>query len=195
MKQRDRRALWMGGAVVLSGLLFFRVLPVGWSAWRDARESLASEQALLARAEGALQMLDSVEQRAAVTRVQVVGLAPRLLAGTTNAEALADLNGRLAFAASGHRTRLLRADPVADSARESRLRRVRLRIEVESDWSGLAGFLRATVADPAALRVTAVSVRGAEVPAATVGAEVLSGEVEVTGWYLEGGSTHRGGMK
>lgn len=184
MTGRDRRALLIGGAVVLSGLLLFRVLPAVWRGWGSAREELRAARVLLARAESALNGLDSLEGRAAATRARVIALAPRLLAGGTDAEALADLNGRLAVAASHQRTRLLRADPIVDSARESRLRRVRLRIEVESDWSGMAGFLRATIADPAALRVTAVSVRGAEVPIATTGAEVLSGEVEVTGWYL-----------
>ena len=185
MTGRDRRALWIGGSLVLAAFLLFRALPALWRGWRVGREELTAQRELLQRADLALGQLDALEAKAEETRERLVGLAPRLVSGHTDAEAQADLNGRLALIANRERTRLLRADPVADSGRESQLRRVRLRIEVESDWAGLVGFLRGVVTDPAALRVTSVALRGAEVPTMTTGAEVLTGEIEVTGWYLE----------
>jgi hypothetical protein len=145
---------------------------------------LLAQRALLDRAEAALGQLDSVEARAGRTREQLIALAPRLVSGQTDAEAQADLNGRLALHANRERTRLLRADPVADSGREGQLHRVRLRLVVESDWSGLVGFLKSVISDPAVLRVTSVAVRGTELPTTSAGPEVLTGEVEVTGWYL-----------
>ena len=185
MTPRDRRALRIGGSALLAGLLLFRVVPSGWRAWRTGGEELAGRRALLARAESALGDLPAIEARGAATRARLIALAPALVSGATEAEAQADLNGRLALIANRERTRLLRADPVADAEHEGGLRRVRLRVEVESDWSGLVGFLRGVVADPAVLRVTAVSLRGPEVMVLTAGPEVLGAQVEVTGWYIE----------
>jgi hypothetical protein len=185
MSPRDRRALRWGGAIVLGGVLLFRLLPGGWKVWREAGESLAAEQALLDRAERALIQFDALEEEAAATRARLISLAPMLLSGSTEAEAQADLSGRLALLANRERTRLFRADPLVDTLREGGLRRVRLRIEVESDWSGLVGFLRGVVADPAVLRVTGVRLGGSEVPLTSGGPEALTAEVEVSGWFLE----------
>ena len=185
MTSRDRRALRIGGGVVLAGLLCFRALPAVWRGWRAGHEELLAQRELLDRADHALGLLDSIESRAGRTQQQLIALAPRLVSGQTDAEAQADLNGRLALHANHERTRLLRADPVIDSGRVGELHRVRLRLVVESDWSGLVGFLKSVVADPAVLRITSVAVRGAEIPTMTSGPEVLTGEVEVTGWYLE----------
>jgi hypothetical protein len=71
---------------------------------------------------------------------------------------------------------------VADSGKVARLRRVRLRLTVESDWSGLVTFFRAAAADPATLSFSSVSVQSNE--GAVSGPEVLTGELEVSGWYL-----------
>jgi hypothetical protein len=156
-----------------------------WRAWRTSGDELAGRRELLRRAESALEGFSVLEHRGADTRARFVALAPRLIAGGTEAEAFADLNGRLALIANRERTRLLRADPISDSTREGAIRRVRLRLEIESDWGGVVGFLRGTVADPAVIRVTAVTLRGTEVPVLTNGPEVLTAQVEVAGWYLE----------
>lgn len=186
MTTRDRRALMIGAGVILAALVLTRLLPAAVRQWREGRESLLTERELLARAELAIADLDGLEARAAATRSALLGMAPRLLNGRTEAEAIADLNGRLALAGGRQRTRLLRTDQVADSHRVGRLREVRLRVEVESDWSGLTGFLRAVSADPAVLRLRSVAIRGPEAPVGGGGPEVLSGEVEFSGWYLQG---------
>ena len=195
MTARDRRALGIGGGLILGALLAFRVAPTLWRGWHASREELAAQRELLQRADLALEQLDTLESRAARTREALVALAPRLVSGRTMAEAQADLNGRLALIANRERTRLVRADPMIDSTREGQLHRVRMRIEVESDWAGLVGFLRGVVGDAVTLRVTSVSLRGAEVPTMTSGAEVLGGEVEVTGWYLEPRRSDAGGAR
>lgn len=186
MTPRDRRALKVGGWVLLLGVLLFRLLPSGWRAWSAAREELAARRALVAHAEVLLGGLDSLEARGRVAREALVALAPRLIAGTSEAAAQADLTGRIALIANRERTRLVRTEAIADSTREARLRRVRLRMEVETDWSGLVGFLRGVAADPAVIRVLSIGVRGTDATGPGTGAEVLSAEIEVSGWYLEG---------
>ena len=183
MTSRDRRALILGGSVLLAGVLLLRVLPAGVRLWREQRHELTERERFLAEGEDALADVTSMEHEGDSTRARLVALAPRLLSGTTEAEALADLNGRLALAANRARTRMVRADQVPDSGRVARLHRVRLRVQVESDWSGMAAFLCAAVADPATLRIAALSIRSDE-GAATSGPEILQGEVEVSGWYL-----------
>lgn len=185
MTGRDRRALRIGLLVVVGGVLAVRGLPALWSGWQERREALGARRALLQRAEEALGRIDSLEAEGADARAKFVALAPRLVAGRTEAEAQADLGGRLALIANRERTRLLRVAPLPDSTRELQLRRVRLRVEVESDWNGMVGFLKGIAADPAVLRVTSVAVRGSESPTAGPGPEVLAGELEVTGWYLD----------
>lgn len=184
MTPRDRRALRWGIGVVLGAVLLARGVPATWRALHRQQEELEAQRGLLARAETALADLDGLERRASATRAALVALAPRLLTGATEAEAVADLTGRIALAAGRQRTRVVRTDQVGDSAREGRLRRVTVRVQVESDWSGLAGFVQGVLADPAALPIRAVTIRGSEVPAAGAITEVLSGEVEVSGWYL-----------
>ncbi len=184
MTPRDRLAVRLGLGIAVGSFLLLRGVPVLWRGWHERRELLRSRQALLLRAEDALARLDSLEADGGRARARLVAVAPRLVSGRTEAEAQADLNGRIALIANRERTRMLRADPQPDSTSEAQLRRVRIRVEVESDWSGIVGFLRGIVADPAVLRVTSVTVRGAESPGTGATAEVLTGEVEVTGWYL-----------
>lgn len=195
MTPRDRRALRIGVLVVVGGALLLRGVPALWSGWMERREALRARRELLSRAEEALARIDSMEAQGVEVRAKLVALAPRLVSGRTDAEAQADLNGRLALIANRERTRLVRAAPLPDSTREAQLHRVRLRVEVESDWSGLVGFLRGVVADPAVLRVTSVALRGSEIPVAGGGPEVLTGELEVTGWFLSGRASEGEGAR
>jgi len=182
MTSQDKKALRAGAGVVLAALLLLKVLPAGWRHWEGAKEELSARRQLLATAEGALADEGTLERSADTTRSRLLALAPRLISGGTEAEALADLNGRLALAGNRSRTRLLRSDQLPDSGKVARLRRVRLRLTVESDWSGLVTFFRAAVADPATLRISSVSVRSNE--GSSQGPEILTGELEVSGWYL-----------
>jgi hypothetical protein len=183
MIDRDKRALRLGAGAVLVALLLFRGAPAAWHSWRGAEDELGERRLLLATAEGTLADVGELERSAAGTRSHLVGLAPKLLSGATEAEAFADLTGRLALAGNRSRTRIVHSDQMADSGRVARLHRVRLHLVVESDWNGLVSFFRASVADPATLRFASVSVRSNE-GASPNGPEILTGELDVSGWYL-----------
>lgn len=188
MNRREALVVRWGAGIVVAALVCARVIPVAWRTIRAQHETLEGERVLLSRAEGAIADLDALERRTAAIRGALVALAPRLLSGGSEAEAVADLTGRESLAAGRARTRIVRTEQLADSAHAGRLRRVTVRLEIESDWSGLAGFFRNELADPAVLPIRAITLRGTETPSAVTGPEVVSGEVEVSGWYLIGGA-------
>src|SRR5437879_437560 len=153
MTRRDRRALIVGGASVLTAVLAFRVLP--WCIGRalGAERDLREKGTLLARARADLADGPLLGDSAGVLTRAVVGLAPKLLSGDTPAEALADLSGRLHLAASRNQVKPERTDQLTDSMVAGRLRRVRVRTALESDIRGFTGFLRAIELGDAVLSV------------------------------------------
>ncbi len=185
MTERDRRALVVGGATVLGAILLLRVLP--WSVRRvlAAETELRDRAALLARTRADLAAAAVLRDSASTLGQALVRLAPRLLSGSTAAEATADLSGRLNLGASRNQAKLERVDQMPDSAMAGRLRRVRLRATLESDVRGVRGVLRAVELNEAALSVSEVRIVPTDPTSADRAPEVLRLEVTVTGWFLE----------
>lgn len=184
MTPRDRRALLLGGVVLVVALLFGRLMPMTVRRWRAAEMELADRTALLERERADLHGIGSLEDSAKVIEVRFVGLAPALLAGATDAEGIADLEGRINLAASRHRTRVVRLDPAPDSGVVARLHQIRVTLQVESDWAGVVEFLRALDDDPAALTVQSLSVSAADPTSSSARAEILRADLDLSGWYL-----------
>lgn len=191
MTTRDRRALVIGGGAVLVALLLLRILPWSVRSALAAEATLRERAALLARARTDLAEMSGLRDSAAELSRALVALAPKILSGSSSAEALADLSGRVNLAASGHDAKLERVDPVTDSAAAGRLRRATLRAAFESDARGLAGTLQALEFGAATLVVRELRVT-ADVGAADRGPEVLRVELTVAGWYLQGSDTRIG---
>lgn len=185
MSPRDRRALLIGGAVVAAAVLALRVAPWAARAVFDRRAELEASAALAARMEDEVRSASHLEDSGAVVRTRLAALAPALLAGTTPAEASADLAGRLAAAAERHRVRVSRTDQVPDSGGADGLRQVRLRVAIESDTRGLLAFLRELSRESAVLLVDSVRtvVADPQVPAGRP--ELLQSELTVRGWWLD----------
>src|SRR5207247_5791705 len=135
----DRRALLLGGGVVLAGLLLLRVLPWTVRSALAAESGLRERAALLARARADLADAAVLRDSAAQLGQALIGLAPKILSGNSAPEAVADLSGRVNLAASGHQAKLERVDPVPDSVSRGRLRRGTLRAAFECDVRGLVG--------------------------------------------------------
>jgi hypothetical protein len=184
--ERDRRALLMGGAVVLGAVFLLRVLPWGVRSALGAEAGLRERAALLARTRADLADASTLRDSAVEVGRALVGLAPRILSGKTVAEAVADLSGRVNLAASEHQAKLERVDPVADSTAAGRLRRVALRAAFECDVRGLIGVLQALEFGKTALGVRELRVTAVDVGSADKSPEVLKVEMMVTGWFLTG---------
>src|SRR5690242_10881976 len=127
----------LGGAAVLGAVLLLRVLPWGVKRALAAETGLHERAALLARARADLVDAGVLRDSAAQVGQALVGLAPRILSGNSAADAVADLSGRVNLVVSGHQAKLERVDPVRDSVRAGRLRRVTLRAGFECDVHGL----------------------------------------------------------
>jgi hypothetical protein len=182
--ERDRRALLLGGAVIVGAVVLLRVLP--WTVRSAlAAETLHERAGLLARARASLADASGLRDSAAVLGVALVGLAPKILSGGTPTEATADLSGRVNLAVAGHQAKLERVEPVPDSARRGRLRRTTLRAAFECDIRGLAGVLQALELGKAALTVRELHVVAVDPGSPDRRPEVLRVELIVAGWYLE----------
>jgi len=194
MTARDRRALLIGGGVVLAAVVLLRVLPWTVRSALAAEAGLRQRAALLARARADLAEASGLRDSAVQLGQALVGLAPKILSGNSVAEAVADLSGRVNMAASNHQAKLERVDPVADSGVAGRLHRATLRAAFECDIRGLVGILQTLAFGKAALAVRELRVTAVDAGSADKSPEVLRVELTVTGWYLVGRDAG-GGMR
>jgi hypothetical protein len=194
MTGRDRRALVLGGAVVIGGLLVLRVVPWGVRNVLGAETGLRERATLLARARADLAEAAMLRDSAVQLGQALVGLAPKILSGSSAADAMSDLSGRVNLAVASHQAKLERVDPLPDSLRAGRLRRVALRAAFECDLRGLAGVLEALEFGKIALSLRELRVTAVDAGSADRMPEVLRVEMTVAGWYL-GEREAGGGMR
>jgi hypothetical protein len=184
MKTGDRRALLLGAGMVAGALLTLRGVPAAWDVVRNTTETLSARTELLARAELDVLQADALEDSGIVIRNKVVGLAPRLLEGTREADATADLTLRLKLAARDNRVRVERTSSLPDSGHRGGLRPVALRAVLEGDSRGTVGLIGALARGPVALATTDLTITAANPSAPGAVAELLKIELTVRGWYL-----------
>jgi hypothetical protein len=189
---RDRRVLLAGGSIVAAAILVLRVLPWGVRRAIAAERGLREQAALLAHTRADLAQAPILGDSAAQLTRALAGLAPKLLTGDTRAEAAADLAGRLNLVAARQQVKLERVDQLPDSQRAGRLRRLGVRINVESDIRGITGLLDGLARGDAALSIDALRVVAADPGAAGSGPEILKGEIIVSGWFLTLGESGMG---
>lgn len=186
MTPRDRRALMIGGAIAAAAVLGFRVVPWCTHEMRARREALAGRRMLLARVRADIRDAGRLTASAPAVEQRLVALAPRILTGRREADALADLSGRLEAAAAQQKVRLLRTTPVPDSTRVGSLRRAVIRASLEGDTRGTLALLGRLERQHAALRVTELMLTAVDPASAANKPEVLRSELIVRAWYVEG---------
>jgi hypothetical protein len=182
--ERDRRALILGGGVVVGAVLLLRVLPWTVRSALAAEAGLRERAALLARARADIADAAVLRDSAVQLGRALIGLAPRILSGNSPSEAVADLSGRVNLAVSSHQAKLERVDPVPDSVARGRLRRATLRAAFECDVRGLVGVLQAVEFGKVALAVRELRVTAIDVGSSEKSPELLRVEMTVAGWYL-----------
>ncbi len=193
MTGRDRRALLIGGTVVVAAVLLLRILPWGARHALAAHAALRERATLLVHAQQDLDDARLLRDSAARITQALVGLAPKLLSGTSAAEAGADLAAQLNLVASRSNARVEQVDLVPDIARAGRLSRVRVHITLETDIRGLVQALHAIATGSAALVVHELRVSAPDPASPERLPEILKVEMTIGGWFLEARNPYEGG--
>jgi type II secretion system (T2SS) protein M len=184
---RDRRALIWGGAAMLGAVFGLRVLPRTIHAVAALRAEATERMETVARAQDVLAGAAATRDSLAGALGAVVALAPRLVDGVTAAEAQASLSGLVSLAASRHGLRIVRLDPLPDSAADGVFNRVAVHVELEGDVAGLTRFLRAVETGDPLLTLPALSVQATDPGARPNVPEQLKIEATIVGLYLPRG--------
>ncbi len=185
MTPRDRRALLVGGAVAAVAWLGLRGVPAAVREIQARRSELAAKRALLARIRAEIREGATLTDSVPALERQVVALAPKILTGQREAEALTDLTGRVSTAASAHKVKLVRTVPVPDSARAGHLRRVAVRASLEGDTEGTLGTVGQLARGSAVLSISDVVIAAGDPGPPPTAPEVLQSELVLRGWYVE----------
>ena len=182
VNQRDQRALKRGVAVVAVAFFALRVLPsiVSWRAATITR--VQQNGARLGDLREQLESLGKLEDSARKVKRDYVALAPKLLAGTSDAESAAEFTTYLTAAAEQSAVRVRRIVPLPDSAAVGSLRRVRLRAEVESDAAGIERLLHRLATMNPGIAVTSLQLTAADPFSAAAGVERLSVVINAVAW-------------
>jgi hypothetical protein len=143
LSPRDRRAIAVGGAILLPALLYIWAVRPYRAALDDARERLASERAALARERAAVLAAHRNPQLQRVADSAMAVATPRLFTGRDDVMASAELTTYLGDVASASHVWLQDAAtrPAVTSAGGVRTLHVEMR--GESDLQGILTFLEA----------------------------------------------------
>jgi hypothetical protein len=170
--------------MVLAAVFLLRVLPWGVRRAVAATVTLRERATLLAHARDELAHAPLLRDSAARITQALLGLAPKLLSGTSSAEAGADLSAQLNLFASRNAAKLERLEVLPDSIRAGRLARTRTHLALETDIRGLVGFLHAIAAGDAALVVRELRIVAPDPGSSERVPEILKVEATVEGWYV-----------
>ncbi len=183
MTPRDRRALIVGGCVILTALVALRLAPWGVRARRTASLQHREEAAMLAQARDLVAATPVLRDSLADALQAFVDLAPEVVGGATQAEGSAGLASAVNLLATRSALKVVQLNPAPDSA-PGIFRPVIVRGEFEGDITGLSAFLAAVEGGRPLLTIRTLSVVAPD-PVPHAGApEALRVEAEIAGWYL-----------
>ena len=125
----------------------------------------------------------AVRDSMAQTFQEIVALAPDLVEGEASADAQASLSGLVSLAANRGALKIVRVDPLPDSA-AGPFHRVALHVEFEGDMSGLTGLLGTLETHAPILTISAFSLETPDPVPHPRMSEVLHVAMDVSGYYL-----------
>ena len=172
MQPRDRRAIAMGGLVLLPFALFLLVLRPYRASLADAQDALASERAALVRERDAVAAAQRNPQLQHVADSAMRALRPRLFQGKDDVMASAELASYVADVARNARVWLEEANTGTATQATENVRKIRVDIRAESDLAGTLAFLQQLERGAKLVQVDRIDV--SRVARAEQGSEVLS---------------------
>lgn len=185
MRHRDRLALIWGACAIATGSVLLRIGPWAVGSILEARQQLATRSATLAEARWLVEAAPALRDSLATALRGFVGLAPKLVAGRTQAEASAEMASDVRTLANRTALKLVQLTPKADATRGI-LRRVTLHGEFQGDVAGMSAFIRGVETGDRLLTLESLSVVAPDPVPRPGAAEVLHVELDITGWYLPG---------
>lgn len=183
MTPRDRRAVILGTAILGISVVGLRVLPAAGRWVAALRSAAREERALLRRAQSVLGARSAVADSLHRALNAIVALAPRLVEGHTQAESQAGLTSLVSMEAGRHALKVVRLDPLPDSA-TGVFMRVALRAELEGDIAGVVGLVRRIETSDPTLSATGLRISALDPASGKRVPEVLRVEMNVAGYYL-----------
>ena len=180
MTGRERRAVIWGATILGLAFLGTRILPAAVRHVRHKREEAIVQQTTLARARAVLDEQLRVRDSLGKTLGTLIALAPKFIEGRSAAEAQASLSSLVTLEAGRQGLRLVRIDPLPDSAL-GLFSRVALRAELEGDIRGLTRVLGQLESGDPVLSVMSLAVQTSN-PAAE--SEQLRIEMSIGGYYV-----------
>ncbi|MGH7337526.1 MAG: type II secretion system protein GspM [Myxococcota bacterium] len=172
-----------GGLTI--GVAFVALRGVPWMIDRYAamRTIALERQAMWTRASEVLASREAVRDSLGRVVSEIIGLAPKLIDGTTPAEAQATLAALVGMAAGRQALKVVRLDPLPDSA-AGVFHRVALHAELEGDLGGIARLLRVVETATPLLSVTSLTIAAPEPASPPQRPEILRVELQAAGYYL-----------
>ena len=186
MSERDRRALLIGGGVVLAALLVVRGIPMYHSAIADTRERLAAEREALSRERAAVTAARRNPQLQHIADSAMRAMAPRLFTGRDDVMASAELVTYLGDLARQSRVLLQDASTRPATTSQSGVRTLRVEIRAESDLRGVLTFLQALERGGKLVRVDRIDISKTVHGLNDAGMEALSVAASISGFALPG---------
>lgn len=167
LTQRDRRAIWIGAAVLAPGLAWSLAAVPYLAAVADARDRLEAERALLGRE---LRLVASAADYPAAFDAgaeRLLAAVPRLMGGDDDGAAAAALAGYLRRLAAVGGANLTRVEPAAAYDAGGGVRALPAGVTGETDLEGLLTFLQLLESGPKLVHVEDLRLEasGASTPA------------------------------
>lgn len=187
MTPRDRRALLVGAAAIVGGVLVFRFVPWAVRGVAGLRVRVEQQTQLASEASAVLAVAPAMRDSLGRVLGGIIALAPVLVDGHTTAEAQASLSGLVSLAANRHALRVVRLDPLTDSS-VGVFNRVTVHAELEGDIAGFAGLLKTVEAGEPLLSIGTLAVTAPDPRSNGKAPELLHLELDVTGYFLPRGS-------
>jgi hypothetical protein len=184
MSPRDRRAVSLGGLVLLPALLYIWGVRPYQAALSDARDQLATERATLSRERAAILTARKNPQLQHIADSAMRVMRPRLFEGKDDVMASAELASYLGDVAQRTRVWLQDAStrPATPAAQNNGVRTLRVEIRAESDLQGALRFLQALERGDKLIRIDRLDI--SRVPRDDKDMEILSIAATIAGFAV-----------
>jgi len=181
LSARERRTVTLAVIVVVTAVGALRVLPAisRWAGSAAQRRDAAQET--LGRARAVIAEREATRESLSVHAARLVSVAPRVFGGSTPAEAGAQLASLVGGFADQRRVRIGRQDVQTDSG-SGLFTRLTLRVEAESDITGLTSWLAQLEQNDKLLSIRSLAVEAPEPAAPAAQPERLRAVVTIGAW-------------